>query len=112
MTAVAEPREKRHNYKLRIPFNRGTHVAGTNVTVYLNRGLYSGVQGGRKVPKVWTATRDNLAVPGYYATEEAAVWAGTHLSAKFITEHLATIYDPRGECRPVTMWDLKAAARV
>lgn len=97
---------KRNGYRLHIPLNRGTQVPGTNVTVYKHRGLATGIQGGRKVPPVWTATCDGLAVPGYYATEEAALWAATHLSRGDIVLHLSVVYDPRGECRPLTIWDL------
>lgn len=94
-------------YHKNIPFDRGRPLTPT-ISVMTCRGLSIGP--GSPRPWVFYGTRNGDTVPGYYATEEAFLYAATHLSAKVITEHLARIYDPRGASRPVRMHDLEALA--
>jgi hypothetical protein len=90
--------------KLKIDYDKGTVING--VCVWLAWGLSVGR--GHRPPDVWHASRDGVAVPGWYATQEAAVYAATHLSNKDIIEKLGHIYDPKRGCRAVTMWDVRA----
>lgn len=95
---------KRESYHQKISFDPGRLAPGTRVTVWDHSGLGRGY--GTKVNRVWFASVGGIAVPGYYDSEDAAVYAALHLSSQEILDKLEGVYGPTGLTRPVTMEDL------
>jgi hypothetical protein len=78
---------------MRIEFNRGERVPGTDICVFLRR-------------KMWTASRDGIPVAGYYDSRIAAITAAKHLSRAEILEVFGRQVAPGPHSRPITYYDL------